>query len=130
MSTTDLSIYSFTPTMLLLTDDALVVIGMSYVSNSDDSHSFPTTVTQLWDVSNRAAPELRKTVQVEGNLLSARMVERRVYVVMETKVTETSWIPSVGEKDAKTLRNVAPLFREIPATADMSPAVAGKAKLV
>ena len=113
--------------MLLLTDDALVVMGTSYVSNSDDSYSFSTTVTQLWDVSNRAAPELRKTVQVEGNLLSARMVERRVYVVTETY---PSWIPRVGKKDAKTLRNVAPLFREIPATADMSPAVAGKAKLV
>ena len=113
--------------MLLLTDDALVVMGTSYVSNSDDSYSFSTTVTQLWDVSNRAAPELRKTVQVEGNLLSARMVERRVYVVTETY---PSWIPSVGQKDPKKLRNVAPLFREIPATAEMSPAVAGKAKYV
>jgi hypothetical protein len=121
VSTTDLSIYSFTPTKLLLTDDALVVMGTSYVSNSDGSHSFSTTVMQLWDVSNRAAPQLRKTVQVEGNLLSARMVERRVYVVTETY---PSWIWSGGEKDPKTLRNVAPLFRE------MSPAVAGKAKLV
>jgi hypothetical protein len=107
--------------MLLLTEDALVVMGTSYVSNSDGSYSFSTTVTQLWDVSNRAAPQLRKTVQVEGNLLSARMVERRVYVVTETY---PSWIWSGVEKGPKTLRNVAPLFRE------MSPAVAGKTKLV
>jgi hypothetical protein len=126
VSSTDLSQYSFSPRNLLLEGDVLVVVGESWLSDSNGRFSMSSVVQQMWDVSNRAAPRLESTVQLEGNYLAARMVDGRAYLVIQTYPT---WIvvsaagttiqagyassSSSSSSSNKTLRSASPLFRQL-----------------
>jgi hypothetical protein len=128
VSTTDLSQYSFSPRNLLLEGDVLVIVGESWLSNSAGDFSMSTVVQQMWDVSDRAAPRLESTVQLEGNYLAARMVDGRAYLVIQTY---PAWIvvpadassSSSSASSQKTLRSASPLFRQL------APGVAGNKQL-
>ena len=134
VSTTDLSQYSFSPRNLLLEGDVLVVVGESWLSDSDrrgktvgagpaGAFSMSTVVQQMWDVSNRSAPRLESTVQLEGNYLAARMVDGRAYLVIQTYPTFVPAAASSSSPSQKTLRSASPLFRQL------APGVAGKKQL-
>ena len=135
VSTTDLSQYSFSPRSLLLEGDVLVVVGESWLSDSNrrgkavgagpaGGFSMSTVVQQMWDVSNRSAPRLESTVQLEGNYLAARTVDGKVYLVIQTYPT---FVPAAAaaasSSSQKTLRSASPLFRQL------TPGVAGNKKL-
>ncbi|MFH1177413.1 MAG: beta-propeller domain-containing protein [Acidobacteriota bacterium] len=47
----------------------------------------PATRIDLVDVSNREAPALRRTVEVEGTLVGARLIDGELYAVL------TTWLP-------------------------------------
>ena len=74
-------------------------------------------VQQMWDVSNRNAPQLQSSVELEGSYLAARMIQGRAYVVVQTF---PAWIiPYRDRADEKTLRSASPLFRTLtPAVAE------------
>ncbi len=72
----------------------------------------------MWDVSDRAAPRLESTVQLEGNYLAARMVDGRAYLVIQTYpalvvVPAAATSSSSSSSSQKTLRSVSPLFRQL-----------------
>ena len=113
ISTTDLTPYDLTPMALLLEGDVLVVIGSSSDSlavTGTTTSRILTVVAQLWDVSDKGAPRLNKSVQLEGSYLAARMVDGRVYLVVRTY---PSWL---WQGKAKYLRSASPLVRELNAT--------------
>ena len=132
VSTTDLSQYSFSPRNLLLEGDVLVVVGESWLSESNrrgkafgagPAGGFSTVVKQMWDVSNRSAPRLESTVQLEGNYLAARVVDGKAYLVIKTYPTFVPAAAASSSSSRKTLRSASPLFRQL------APGVAGNKQL-
>ncbi len=81
---------SFEPSELFLQDDKLLLIGYSnnYHKNQgklvpDNYIERPLTV-QIYDISDKAEPELVKSLDYEGNYISSRKVDDYVYLAFST----------------------------------------------
>lgn len=124
---------SFQPTDLYVEGDRVMLIG-----NAWENQVYPQprpldggvnrmimpiwrdrtlTVAQIWDVKDRTNPKQLRTVEFDGSMVSTRLVNGRVYFVLnawtpwqnETTVNETSLVPSY--RDSQTgaaLKALAP----------------------
>ncbi|HMK45670.1 MAG TPA: beta-propeller domain-containing protein [Methanocella sp.] len=112
---------NFTPQELFINGDRLLVFGSSYTNGYDsmDAGSTKTTSSylcgassmtsaRLYDISDRSNPRLLKTVDVEGNYNTARMIGDYAYFVVDTYkyVYGESWtagdiIPSYRENSGE-----------------------------
>lgn len=85
---------TFTPEELFLNNDKLIVIGTRYEYDKterkigiDEDYLYPNymdktyTSAKLYNVKDKINPTLERTVEVEGNYLTARMIGSNVYIV-------------------------------------------------
>jgi hypothetical protein len=70
------------PTGLYLAGERLVVLG-AFIDPQGALHG---TRALVYDVSDRARPELTRTVDIEGQLIASRRVGRELYVVTNTQL--------------------------------------------
>lgn len=79
------------PYSMFLYEDALVVFSYSYEDGWDGYYG--GTRIDLIDVSDRAAPEIVRSIDVEGWFADARMVDGQVYAVLNswTDIPEEAW---------------------------------------
>lgn len=85
---------TFTPEELFLNNDKLIVIGTRYEYDKterkigiDEDYLYPNymdktyTSAKLYNVKDKINPTLERTVEVEGDYLTARMIDSNVYIV-------------------------------------------------
>lgn len=85
---------TFTPEELFLNNDKLIVIGKRYEYDKterkigiDEDYLYPNymdktyTSAKLYNVKDKINPTLERTVEVEGDYLTARMIGSNVYIV-------------------------------------------------
>ena len=85
---------TFTPEELFLNNDKLIVIGTRYEYDKterkigiDEDYLYPNymdktyTSAKLYNVKDKINPTLERTVEVEGDYLTARMIGSNVYIV-------------------------------------------------
>lgn len=84
---------TFTPEELFLNNDKLIVIGTRYEYDKterkigiDEDYLYPNymdktyTSAKLYNVKDKINPTLERTVEVEGDYLTARMIDSNVYI--------------------------------------------------
>ena len=85
---------TFTPEEIFLNNDKIIVIGKRYEYDKterkigiDEDYLYPNymdktyTSAKLYNVKDKINPTLERTVEVEGNYLTARMIGSNVYIV-------------------------------------------------
>ncbi len=77
--------------------------------------SINLTAVQLWDISDKKNPELKRTVELEGNYVSSRKIGGNVYFVVNAYphywlLQEVIEKPVASEEDCAGL---VPLYREL-----------------
>lgn len=65
---------SFTPNMLYIDDNLLVVIGQSYSSSTETS-------VYTYDVSDHTAPILKRSVTIDGSFVDSRRINGTLYLI-------------------------------------------------
>lgn len=84
---------TFTPEELFLNNDKIIVIGTRYEYDKterkigiDEDYLYPNymdktyTSAKLYNVKDKINPTLERTVEVEGDYLTARMIDSNVYI--------------------------------------------------
>lgn len=112
------------PYSMFLYEDSLVVFSYLYDEMPWDGYYGGTRI-DLVDVSDRAAPEIVRSIDVEGWFADARMVDGQVYAVLNswTDVPQEAWslawdeslgLPELtGEETEEELQAKADVAREI-----------------
>lgn len=66
----------FSPGVLYITDDTLVVIGRTYAS-----YTYTQTSVYIYDVSDRAAPVLERSLTLDGSFSGSRRIGATLYLL-------------------------------------------------
>ncbi|MFU8806514.1 MAG: beta-propeller domain-containing protein, partial [Bradymonadaceae bacterium] len=91
-----------TPSSLFLRDDRVAVFSRIYdYHRNDGNRSFNGTRISILDVSDRTAPVLERQLDVEGWMVSARMIDGKVYLVSNSNlnVPFNYWDYAYGEHE-------------------------------
>lgn len=91
---------NFSPQEMFLEDDVLLIFGQSYFKTAEVAapkqkvalfsiverpyYGGSHTTLQLWDVSDRANPKLKRSLDFEGSYLSSRKIGSYAYFVINT----------------------------------------------
>lgn len=99
----------FNPIEMFVKEDKLILIGSKYEQteikpiltdeNARAKQSYPSTsytIIKVYHIKNRENPEVERTVKVEGNYISSRMIDSHIYLMSnkyiytygEHKITE------------------------------------------
>ena len=104
----------------MLDGDVLVIIGSSSLRNAKGTMSVYMTSVHTYDVSDRTNPILKRVVEVEGNYLTARLLDKHVYVVISTYPRYNYAYDEKDGSSVSSLSTTAPLSRTLtPAQADI-----------
>ena len=106
LSRVNLTQYNLRASDALLDKNVLAVIGSSNVRNAAGTLYLSMAAVHLFDVTDRSNPRMKLAYELEGNSLTARLLNGFVYVVVST------WPTYTGRRRAGTppasRRNTAP----------------------
>ncbi|MFC1618262.1 beta-propeller domain-containing protein [Patescibacteria group bacterium] len=120
ISTTKYS--DFHPREIFIDEDRVLVFGSESYTNDDDRGK-PVSITdpapryinmmsaKLYDVSDKASPELLRTVNFEGNYLTARKIGSNTYFVINT-------FPDFYRESIDDCEEIVPLYWESKSQAE------------
>ncbi len=108
-----------TPQEMFLSGDKLVIFGseqIEYPVIAEDNaakdriayypYYKPSTVIQIWDITDRGNPKILKTSEIEGSYVSSRMIDEHVYFVIndypDYYAATDSIVPQYGEDGGNT----------------------------
>jgi hypothetical protein len=89
LSRVNLTQYNLRASDALLDKNVLAVIGSSNVRNAAGTLFLSMAAVHLFDVTDRSNPRLKLAYELEGNSLTARLLNGFVYVVVSTWPTYT-----------------------------------------
>ena len=96
LSRVNLTQYNLRASDALLDKNVLAVIGSSNVRNAAGTLFLSMAAVHLFDVTDRSNPRLKLAYELEGNSLTARLLNGFVYVVVST------WPTYTGRRSAGT----------------------------
>jgi inhibitor of cysteine peptidase len=109
------SLGQFSPQELFIHQDRLLIFGYANYKQSKElgdikeitpyKKNFHATAVKLFDISDKEDPELLRTVDFEGNYLTSRKINDKVYFVINNHISYYNSDPEICEE-------VVPRYRE------------------